>query len=137
MSAPMDAIVAKLKNPKRSGKSWTAQCPAHEDRSPSLSVSEGPDGRVLLKCHAGCSVDAIVGALGLSLADLFPPVSKSAGTNGRQDVVATYPYVDEGGKPLMEVRRTVGKQFYQWRSDGNGGWAPGVSGVRRVPYHLP
>jgi hypothetical protein len=49
-----------------------ATCPAHDDREASLHVSTGDDGRVLLKCFAGCSVDAIVAPLSLTVADLFP-----------------------------------------------------------------
>lgn len=50
---------------------FQARCPAHNDRSPSLSVAEGRDGRVLLHCHAGCTTDAILSALKLSRRDLF------------------------------------------------------------------
>lgn len=53
-------------------QSWSAQCPAHEDRDPSLSIREASDGKVLLNCFAGCDVIDVVGALGLSLTDLFP-----------------------------------------------------------------
>jgi len=52
---------------------WVASCPAHEDRSPSLSIRELEDGRVLLHDFAGCDVDAILGAVGLELSVLFPP----------------------------------------------------------------
>ena len=52
---------------------WTARCPAHEDRSPSLSVRELDDGRVLIHDFGGCDVDSILGALGLTVAELFPP----------------------------------------------------------------
>jgi hypothetical protein len=58
--------------PRGAGR-WIARCPAHEDRSPSLSVHETDDGRVLVHCFAGCSVDSVVGAVGLDLKDLFPP----------------------------------------------------------------
>ncbi len=51
---------------------WSACCPAHDDRGPSLSIAEGSDGRVLLYCFAGCGIDQIVGALGMSLADISP-----------------------------------------------------------------
>jgi hypothetical protein len=54
------------------GKGWIALCPAHEDRKPSLRIAEGSDGRVLLRCFAGCSPEEIVRALGLELRDLFP-----------------------------------------------------------------
>ena len=57
---------------KRSGHSKaTARCPAHKDKVASLSVSAGLDGRVLVKCHAGCSSEEIVAARGMALADLF------------------------------------------------------------------
>lgn len=51
---------------------WLAKCPAHDDRSPSLSVREADDGVVLLKCFSGCCVADIVAAVGLELRDLFP-----------------------------------------------------------------
>jgi hypothetical protein len=50
---------------------WLAKCPAHEDRSPSLSLRELDDGRVLLHDFGGCEVGAVLAALGLSLPDLF------------------------------------------------------------------
>lgn len=69
----LDLLIARLEGVKRSGKGYVARCPAHEDRTPSLSLREGDDGRVLLHCHGGCTTAAVVAALGLSMADLFPP----------------------------------------------------------------
>ncbi|EJF98595.1 hypothetical protein MEI_00418 [Bartonella vinsonii subsp. arupensis Pm136co] len=40
-----------------------AHCPAHDDRSPSLAISNGNDGRLLLHCYAGCSFKEIIQAL--------------------------------------------------------------------------
>jgi hypothetical protein len=51
---------------------WSAKCPAHDDRSPSLSVRELEDGTVLVKCFAGCGAADVVAALGLKFRDLFP-----------------------------------------------------------------
>lgn len=51
---------------------WICKCPAHQDRTASLSVSETQDGRTLLKCFAGCDTEAILHAVGLEFADLFP-----------------------------------------------------------------
>jgi len=56
---------------KRSNGALLAFCPAHDDRSRSLAVSVGRHGGVLMHCFAGCSVDDITGAIGLSPADLF------------------------------------------------------------------
>ncbi|MDD2349542.1 MAG: hypothetical protein PHS50_14945, partial [Kiritimatiellae bacterium] len=52
-------------------RSWMARCPAHDDRNPSLSVSEGDGGRVLFNCFAGCAAEAVAAALGLKMADLM------------------------------------------------------------------
>jgi hypothetical protein len=49
---------------------WTALCPAHTDRSPSLSIAQGNRG-ILLWCFAGCSVEAVCRALGFRVSDLF------------------------------------------------------------------
>lgn len=51
---------------------WMARCPAHQDRSPSFSVRELEDGRVLLHCFAGCEVGDILSSLGMSFRDLYP-----------------------------------------------------------------
>ena len=63
-------FLSLLNGPKRRGQRWTAKCPAHADKSPSLSVSEGERG---LRFDAGpaVSVDEICKALGLSQSDLF------------------------------------------------------------------
>lgn len=69
-----DALISRLEKAKRTGSgTWLACCPAHEDRSPSMSVREMDDGRVLVHCFAGCGVDAILGAVGLEFDALFPP----------------------------------------------------------------
>lgn len=108
---------------------WTVGCPAHDDTKPSLSVSEGTDGRVLLRCQAGCETADVLAADGLDWPDLFADDSKQ---NGPVEV-AVYPYVDEQSKPLFEVVRFHPKDFRQRRPDGR--W--GIKGVRRVIYRLP
>ncbi len=55
----------------KNGKGYIALCPAHGDRNPSLSLREGRDGRTLVKCFAGCSLDDIISAKGLSSNELF------------------------------------------------------------------
>ena len=46
--------IAKALGGHRAGATWMARCPVHDDRSPSLSISAGKDGKVLVRCHAGC-----------------------------------------------------------------------------------
>lgn len=73
-SAQTDRLLDKLERVRGTGPGrWSARCPAHKDRSPSLSIREVDDGRILLHCFSGCGVDAIVAALGMSMEDLFPP----------------------------------------------------------------
>ena len=68
----MPDILAAFPGAKKAGAGWTTTCPAHVDRRASLSIGRGDDGRWLLKCHAGCGVDAILAAVNLELRDLFP-----------------------------------------------------------------
>ena len=63
--------LAQRLHARRSGNGWIARCPAHDDRTPSLSIGEGNDGRVLLRCFAGCDVRSICAALNIQARDLF------------------------------------------------------------------
>ena len=72
MTSPAQLLLAHLQGVRPSGNGWSARCPAHEDRLPSLSVSEGDDGRALVHCFGGCEVAGVLAAVGLTLADLFP-----------------------------------------------------------------
>lgn len=77
----LPALVARLEGARRQSDAYLARCPAHDDRHPSLSVSEGKDGRILLHCWAGCTTGDVLAALGLTWADLFP---KRLGTRSRR-----------------------------------------------------
>lgn len=130
---PVPAILERLDKVKHhtgeNGVYWTARCPAHHDRNPSLSISEGSDGRALIKCHAGCHYEDILTAINLTEDDLFPerPV------NGALLQTAAYTYTDELGNHLYDVVRFEPKTFRQRRPDGT--W--GLGDTRRVLYRLP
>lgn len=129
----LEQVLAQLEGVKPAGKrQWVARCPAHEDRHASLSVGEGAEGKVLLRCHAGCHVEAIAGALRLELRDLMPEREKPAASR----IVATYDYRDERGELLFQAVRKEPKAFAQ-RKPIAGGWEWRLNGVRRVPYRLP
>ena len=64
--------IAKSLGGRKAGDSWVARCPAHDDRHPSLSIREREDGTVLLRDFGGCSVESILGAVGLEFDALFP-----------------------------------------------------------------
>lgn len=55
-------ICAALKGRRNSPDRYTARCPAHDDRSPSLSIRQSGD-KILVHCHAGCTQDEVIGAL--------------------------------------------------------------------------
>lgn len=68
----IDDFMHFLEGVKRSPRGWKARCPAHKDKSPSLSIREAEDGRILVHCFAGCEVHEICAALGLGVRDLYP-----------------------------------------------------------------
>ncbi|MEN6384830.1 MAG: hypothetical protein ABFD79_06495, partial [Phycisphaerales bacterium] len=100
MTNNINNVLAHLENVKQTGSAqWQARCPAHDDRHPSLSIGESNDGKVLLKCHAGCSTKDILRAIGLSEKDLF----EDSGNNRNPDIVATYNYCDHNGVLRYQV----------------------------------
>jgi hypothetical protein len=107
---PTQRLLNRLDGVRRSGAAWIARCPAHEDRSPSLSVAEGNDGRVLVKCHAGCPVEAIVAAVGLELSDLFDAEKGGPSRPPRTDATPQRPgctledYAEAKGLPVDFLR---------------------------------
>lgn len=72
----VEDLLSRLQGVKKAkDRSWNARCPAHEDRGPSLRVTD-KDGTILIHCFAGCSPADIAGAVGINLSDLFPPRNK-------------------------------------------------------------
>lgn len=132
----IDRVTDALKAHGSNGRGTNWQCPAHEDRSPSLSVVRGDKGAVLT-CHAGCPTEDVVNAIGLTMADLFDEPLPAR--QERPRTVAQYHYVDEHGTVLLTVKRLEPgydgerKTFRQFAPDGT----PKVSGIRRVLYRLP
>src|SRR5215510_8616855 len=100
---PVDTVLAALKahdcKLRKSGVGWEAQCPAHDDKRASLSINEARDGKALLRCHAGCELDAILSHLELKTRHLFPARERSS----RAKIASVYQYTDETGTLLYEV----------------------------------
>lgn len=67
-----ELLLSRLEGVRKSQNGWTARCPAHADRHASLSVAVGDQGRLLAHCFSGCSIGQVLGAVGLSVSDLFP-----------------------------------------------------------------
>ena len=120
--------IARALEARRSGSSWMAKCPAHEDHNPSLSIREAA-GKVLFHCHAGCSQREVIEAL------KSRGLWKTSRTAQRR-IVATYDYTDERGKLLYQIVRFEPKHFKQRRPGVRGDWI-WRKGPRQVLYRLP
>lgn len=77
-------LLNRLEKVKGSKGRWTACCPAHGDKSPSLAITQLDDGRILLKCFAGCSAYEIVSSVGMDMQDLFPKDNLLGNTHDTQ-----------------------------------------------------
>ena len=133
-SDPLERILGALDARDLSYKrnydgTYMAQCPAHDDRLPSLHITPEPvTGNVLIYCHADCPSERVLDALNIEMKELYAdelPVERKE--------VARYPYVDENGEVLYYVVRFEPKDFRQCLP--NGTWKLGST--RRVLYRLP
>ncbi len=135
---PIDRVLTRLKsvhNGSGPGQ-WSAQCPSHGDEHNSLSVAEDADGKVLVKCHAGCDLQKIVGALGLMVSDLFSAFSlaeyahakkltlESLVTWGLRDSKSggcvEIPYFDEERASVLATRyrfSLTGPDRFRWKKN--------------------
>ncbi len=157
----LNDVLRRFPDARQSGAGWSARCPAHDDRSPSLSIAEGDDGRVLLHCHSGCSPDAVVRAKGMSMSDLMPertdgawrrsapsrssgyatPEEATAGLEKKHGPVAkVWQYLDANGCHVGSILRwngRGGKKVIRPISLEGGTWRPGGMPSPRPLYGLP
>lgn len=164
---PVERVVDRLealgKTVKHVNGQEMAQCPAHDDRNPSLAIRAGVDGATLF-CHAGCDTADVVAAMGWDMRDLFAknggspaadlltPQSPSAAPAGIAQPrslqwVADYIYRSAEGRPAYKITRfaqidssgrPVGKTFRQYRRDPTrGDWVAGLNGAEPPLYRLP
>ena len=69
----LNQILSRLDKVRQHQKGrYMALCPAHEDRSRSLSLTQAEDGRILMHCFAGCHIEDVCSSIDLELKDLFP-----------------------------------------------------------------
>jgi hypothetical protein len=125
---PTELLRTRLEGvrPERGG--FVALCPAHDDSRPSLRVTRGDDGRALVCCRAGCTTEAVLGALGLAFADLAPQrldlEPRSRAPRPAPQRVATKPRGE--GHPSAEgaaeeYRRRLGREKARWVYTDAGG----------------
>lgn len=130
MTDPVAVLLDRLEGVRTSGRGWDARCPGHEDRHASLSIAAGDDGRALLTCHAGCSAEAVVEALGLGMADLYPRTNGAAGpprpARGRGQETRYRVRLADGSHPSERIEhvrldRPNGTKRIWWERDGRKG----------------
>ncbi len=108
-SEPIARVLSRVQGAKPKGRGWVARCPAHNDRTPSLSIDQGDDGRALLHCHAGCTHDAIAAALGIERRELFADARESVAPQPRA------PRLFATAKEGVEAyRATLGQESARW-----------------------
>ena len=126
------------------GHKLSAQCPAHEDKHPSLDVATGKNGDAILICRAGCDTATILAALDLHPRDLFA----TPRSNGRHDKpldagqprqhVADYIYTVNGDELVRKRRYHLadGRKTFtiQHRPDPDTAWRNGQGGLTPDPY---
>jgi 5S rRNA maturation endonuclease (ribonuclease M5) len=129
----VEEFLQRLDQVRRSGKGWMARCPAHDDRTPSLSVNY-IDSKILVHCQARCTTEAVCAKLGIRMNELFGPTKSNA--KKKSTIAAIYEYTNEDGVLLYQKVRHEPKRFEQRRPNGKGGWIGNLNGVRRVLYRL-
>lgn len=101
--APLDKVLNALQavgRVTRKGRQYRTKCPYHGGKTlASLSVTETADGTALIYCFSGCAADDILGAVGLTLADLFMPVADKDRQKEESEAIAAL----IGGRPLLRV----------------------------------
>ena len=121
--------IAKALGGHRAGATWMARCPAHDDRAPSLSISSSKDGKVLVRCHAGCEQRDVITAL--VDCGLWDATGKSAGrfTHKRRTRITAEP--DPDAKARTEAALTI------WQASQAGEGTPVATYLRSRGLDLP
>jgi putative DNA primase/helicase len=84
--------IAKALGGRKAGSGWSARCPAHDDRTPSLSLRDTSDGKVLVRCHAGCNQDQVIAHLKTSA--LWPQIRQRPFRNKESRRLLRQPELD-------------------------------------------
>jgi DNA primase len=105
-SRPIDVLLSRLEYKPAGKNKYKAKCPAHDDRSPSMMITEADDGKVLVHCFAGCSIHDIVTSVGLEIGDLFPDSIKSRPYPTKQDIEEEKAYLQ-----IQHKRMQMGQQL--------------------------
>jgi len=147
-NALVNNFLLHLDGVRSSGEQWVARCPCRvDDKSPTLSIAEGRDGRVLVRCHRGgspCSLEQICEAAQVDVKDLHPPRPEGNSTFVEGKLTNTYSYYGADGELVLQVLRFMQpdgrKEFRQRVPDeqSESGWRYSTQHLTERPlYRLP
>lgn len=166
-TSSLDPMLERLEGVKKTGPAqWKAKCPAHDDKTPSLGVGLKAGGLIVINCLAGCEPEAVMSAIGMSLADLAPDRGRSYRTEADRpggplykpklyatasNAIAalehrlgprsrTWVYANEWGAEVAYVLRwdkPDGSKYIRPVSRVAGGWTIQAQADPRLLYRLP
>lgn len=145
----VESFLQHLDGVRSSGDQWVARCPCrNDDKSPTLSIASGRDGRVLVRCHRGgspCGVEQICEAAGVEVKELYPnKVEYTSGGYVDGKLTNTYSYYGPDGVLILQVLRFAlpdGRKEFRQRvpdSSSETGWKYSTQHLSERPlYRLP
>jgi hypothetical protein len=120
--------IAKALGGRKASCGWIARCPAHDDRTPSLSIRYAEDNKVLVHCHAGCDQERVIAAL------------RARGLwaeNGPRSLLRTARRTPVEQKPDQENVRRSEASLALWHSAGPARGTPIETYLASRGIHLP
>jgi hypothetical protein len=120
---PVDKVLECAANARKASGGWLVSCPlpAHGkgrgDKNPSVSVTEGDDGRVLVRCKVGCETEAVVSAWSLTMADLFESTNGHGKKSSSIPRKQLQPY-NRATSRTMQKPRVCWSSFYRNKVSG-------------------
>ena len=117
----IDNLLSRLEKVKQtSPEQYVALCPAHDDKSPSLSLRFLPDGRILMNCFAECSINEVLSAMGLEMKNLFPentestrPISRKISPTTALEIIYFEGLVIQATARMIVNKETLFEKDYQ------------------------
>jgi hypothetical protein len=148
-----EEIAKTLGNAKKVNGQWLASCPVtghgrgNGDKNPSLSISDGTDGKPLFHCHGGCDQQTVFSVMrdrGLlpELEQRPEPLSRIQPPAVNRQLEQEWTYTDEEGVVLFIKQRyrttdSKGKDYKLIKVDDAGRRHATMGDARIVPYRLP